>query len=401
MRHVLGDNTILGYCTNVHAGADLAETTANLETHAVRVKSIVCPDEPMGVGLWLSAKTARQLIDDDKVQWFADWLAERGLLAYTINGFPYGDFHRDVVKLDVYTPTWKDDARLQYTLDLANILTALLGDDAEGSISTLPIGWGPAFYEEEDKDAAAAQLAKLADELAGIEQRCGKLIHVCLEPEPGCLLDTAADVAAFYEHHLLPAGDEARLRRHLRVCHDVCHSAVMFEPQEEAIATYDAAGIAIGKVQLSAAVRALFDADDVQQRFAVMDQLKTFDEKRYLHQTVVDSPHNFFKSMYTDLPEMIEQEEALLEDDFNALREARVHFHVPLFAASFDLLESTQPAVVACLEALRGREVRHFEVETYAWDVLPAAMQADELAAGIARELQWVSEAASEARPAT
>jgi hypothetical protein len=34
----------------------------------------------------------------------------------------------------------------------------------------------------------------------------------------------------------------------------------------------------------------------------------------------------------------------------------------------------------------------HYEVETYAWGVLPAALQSPSLAAGIARELQFFKE---------
>ena len=36
MRDALGPGTVLGYCTNVHAGATLGQTLANLETHAAR-----------------------------------------------------------------------------------------------------------------------------------------------------------------------------------------------------------------------------------------------------------------------------------------------------------------------------------------------------------------------------
>ena len=51
-----------GYCTNVHAGATLEATRANLERHALAVKERYSPDRPMGVGLWLSAKAAEELV---------------------------------------------------------------------------------------------------------------------------------------------------------------------------------------------------------------------------------------------------------------------------------------------------------------------------------------------------
>jgi len=44
----------------------------------------------------------------------------------TLNGFPYGDFHAERVKEEVYRPDWADVRRHHYTLDLAHILCELL-----------------------------------------------------------------------------------------------------------------------------------------------------------------------------------------------------------------------------------------------------------------------------------
>ena len=58
-------------------------------------------------------------------------------------------------------------------------------------------------------------------------------------------------------------------------------------------------------------------------------------------------------------------------------------------------METTRAAVVNCFEALRPEDdVRHFEVETYAWGVLPPHLQPPSLAEGIAAEMRWVVEAA-------
>ena len=141
MRDGLGPGTMLGYCTNVHAGASYEQTRANLERYALAVKARVSPDAPMGIGLWLSAKAARQLIEQDRAAEFADWLGESGLVPFTFNGFPHGDFHEPVVKHKVYQPDWRSRERLDYTLDLVAIQDRLLAEGAEGSISTLPVGW--------------------------------------------------------------------------------------------------------------------------------------------------------------------------------------------------------------------------------------------------------------------
>src|SRR5438876_1543595 len=135
------DGPLLAYCTNVHAGADLATTRANLERYALAVKARFSPNESMGIGPWLSAAAARKLREDRQVEPFGAWLREVGLVPFTFNGFPHGDFHQAVVKHRVYEPTWWDPARLDYTLDLIAIQDALLPAEMMGSISTLPIAW--------------------------------------------------------------------------------------------------------------------------------------------------------------------------------------------------------------------------------------------------------------------
>ncbi len=384
MRDRLGPGTVLGYCTNVHPGASYPEMLENLERHALAVKARVSPERPMGVGLWLSAGTVETLRDAGRRDEFAAWLRDHGLLPFTFNGFPFGDFHRGEVKHRVYAPDWTTEDRTRYTIELAEIQARLLGEAEEGSISTLPVGWRAAIESTAGGiEKATRNLLRVADHLAQLEETTGKWIHLDLEPEPGCYLDTSKDVVRLFEKHLLPNGDEHRVRRHLGVCHDICHAAVMFEEQESMLERYRAAGIRVGKVQLSAAVRAEFGSANDARRDEVLNALKQFRERRYLHQTVVRTAND----------------QRFFEDLSNALATAepegewRVHFHVPLFLERFGALRSTSDEVERFLR-LAGRltDVRHFEAETYAWDVLPEPLRSDDLAAGIARELSWVVE---------
>ena len=225
----------LGYCTNVHAGANFAETRANLQKHAVRVKQLFSPDAPMGIGLWLSAASARELAQTRQVHAFAGWLRDAGLSPYTFNGFPYGDFHQEVVKHRVYEPTWWDAERLAYTLQLCEILHALLPAGEEGSISTLPIAWSHPCPDREQNQLAAAQLKQVAHYLHDLEERTGRLIYICIEPEPGCVFSLADDAIHFFQWNLFRGEDEEIIRRHIRLCHDVCHAAVMFEEQADVL----------------------------------------------------------------------------------------------------------------------------------------------------------------------
>lgn len=379
----------LGYCTNVHAGADLEQYWANLRRHAVGVKERFSPKQPMGIGLWFSANAAEQLLASDRLPAFRDWLRESGLLPFTFNGFPHGDFHERVVKHRVYLPTWMDVARLRYTEQLVEIQHRLLPAGVEGSISTLPIAWGTPTLTADQAATAAANLRTAAKFMRDYEVAHGRLIHLALEPEPGCVFTWSQDIIRFYDEHLLrgvSAAEEAIIRRHIRVCHDVCHAAVMFEDQTAVLKKYQAAGIEIGKFQISAAVRMALDSLPPcgSERSAAIEQLETFREERYLHQTVVKRQGQ--TTYYEDLPAALAAERDLPYGEW------RVHFHVPIFLSRFGKLQSTQDQIIECLQAARETtNCRHLEVETYAWSVLPPEMQQPELADGIAQEMSWLA----------
>jgi hypothetical protein len=156
----------------------------------------------------------------------------------------------------------------------------------------------------------------------------------------------------------------------------------VFEDQQAAISNYAANGIRIGKVHISSAIEAQISSRDFQP---VIEQLKTFQEDRYLHQTYIRRPDRI--AAYEDLPLAIRgldvQEEATL----------RCHFHVPIFIERFGHLGTTRHEIVDCLENIHSMsDCRHFEVETYAWTVLPNELRPKDLARGIAEELLWIQE---------
>src|SRR5262249_48419741 len=161
------------------------------------------PTRPMGVGLWLSAKAAEQLLLNHAEHEFGEWLAAHGLVPYTLNGFPYGDFHQEIVRHRVYEPNWWQPERLHYTMQLAEIQDELLAPGMEGSISTLPIAWGTPCPDRPELEQAAIQLKQAARWLHQLESESGRLIHVCLEPEPGCVFSFADDAIHFFEWQLL------------------------------------------------------------------------------------------------------------------------------------------------------------------------------------------------------
>ena len=114
-------------------------------------------------------------------------------------------------------------------------------------------------------------------------------------------------------------------------------------------------------------------------------QLESFAEARYLHQTSVRSVGQ--TRFYEDLAD------ALRAEEVHTGAEWRVHFHVPIFLDSLGQLSTTQGEIQNFLTAIEkhGISIPHFEIETYAWNVLPQQYRrvAADLASGIAEEVRW------------
>lgn len=387
----------IAYCTNVHAGADLRQTTDNLRQYALAVKDRFRPHGPMGIGLWLAAPAARELLASGALPAFSASLADQGLVPFTLNGFPHGNFHDRVVKHQVYLPSWSEPARLDYTLDLINILDGLLPPGMEGSISTLPIAWGNPPPTPAALQQSVDHLLEVARRLADLEAHSGRLIYLCLEPEPGCVLQRGADVVRFFTDHLFSSRYQTIAQRYLRVCHDICHTAVMFDDQVDVLTRYAEAGIQVGKVQVSSAIRLDLDTLDPSQRITALSELASFAEDRYLHQTVIRSSPDASPEFFEDLPQPLQQ---ALRSTRRSHGQWRVHFHVPVYLEQFGSITTTRDEIDQCLRALTEYpEMKHLEVETYAWGVLPDDLKQTELADGIARELQWLVDHLNHAAP--
>src|SRR5262245_54788949 len=111
----------LSYCTNVHPAQTVAEVVAGLDSYSGRVRENC--GMPLAAGLWLAAPVIAELrVDQKQVENLRVALTRNGLVCYTLNAFPYGDFHSERVKENVYHPDWTTDARLQYTRDCATVL---------------------------------------------------------------------------------------------------------------------------------------------------------------------------------------------------------------------------------------------------------------------------------------
>ena len=383
----------LTYCLNIHPGESWSDNFAAIREKALGVKQIVAPDQWFGLGLRLSHHAASRLAaEPELIHEARDFFSEHQLYPFTINGFPFGRFHNGPVKEKVYEPDWRTPERRDYTIQLADIFTHFLPAEIDGSISTVPCSFKPWITNEEDKLLMARNLAAVVAYLAAIRDDTGQEIHLGLEPEPDCYLETTAETVTFFKEALLTTGvaevqritganrtqAEEFLRRHLGVCLDTCHVALQFEDLLESLRTYKREGIRLSKIQLSAAISCVGDAESWQA-------LRAFAEPVYLHQVKARSASGARIAWY-DLADAI-QEAA----EFPDIEELRVHYHVPLFMPSVGKLGSTSYELTsAFFHELRHGICSHLEIETYTFDVLPPELHPGDVVKSIAREFSWV-----------
>ena len=401
MKITTNNNFHLTYCTNIHPGESWGEVFTNLEKYITELKSRLSPQAAFVIGLRLAKTAAKELLEGDNLAQFQAWLNQKDLYVFTLNGFPYGGFHRQVVKDQVYAPDWSHQERVEYTLNLSNILATLLPEGLDGGISTLPLSYKPWWQEDaEKKDLvfkdSCLNIAAVVAEMIRIQQTTGKLLHIDLEPEPDGLIENTSEVIDFFQNWLLPiAGNylaeklhieqslaETKLLDHVRICYDTCHFSVEYEQPESVFARLRAAGIKIGKMQISAAIQVKIPSD-IEQRRLIVERLQPFAESTYLHQ-VIERRHDGTLHHYPDLINALPQLESSLAEEW------RTHFHVPIFIRDYQILQSTQDDIVTILHLLQQNNAcQHLEIETYTWDVLPSEMKIDILNS-IQREYEWV-----------
>ena len=371
----------LGYCTNVHAGDDtFGAVLEGLESVTLALRERLAPGRPFGIGMYLPAEVALPMAEGNENrerEYLTEFLSDHGLDAFTWNAFPYGGFHGERVKANVFLPAWSDPERVMYTAACANLATLFAGPAQPGrhlSIST-HTGMHASQRASCDEGLAHQALVLMSEGLAGLEDASGWRCVLGLEAEPRANCNDSGELAALLKDLQQRHADELDvLTRHLGVCLDACHAAVEFEDPAATLANSTVGGAPLAKLQLTSAL----SLPDPAGHDAARERLFAMAEDRYLHQVTARGPDGKL-TRADDLPDA----EARWTAGDSAWREAaewRCHFHVPLDreALGDEGLVTTRDAAAAQLvQALTdpnqwGTDELHVELETYTWDVLPA-----------------------------
>jgi hypothetical protein len=370
----------LAYCTNIHRGESWPETFEALQKHTLAVRDRVSPGRPYAIGLRLGEQAARELSEPAALTAFRHWLDLENCYVFTINGFPYGKFHGTRVKEQVYAPDWTTRERLDYTNLLFDLLAEIAPPGVEGSVSTVPVSFKEFIHDPRQVNEAAVNLWRCVEHIDRLTRRTGKPLHLGLEPEPLCYLETTVEAVKFFELMRAQRPGDLRLNEHLGINYDCCHLAVEFENAAEALGRLRQHHIKLSKIHLSSALRVTPTPD-------VRAALKAFADDTYLHQ-VIERGADGRMARYRDINEALAVADATRHPP---PAEWRIHFHIPLHSPPTPLFGNTQEHISGTLEALRHEPklCSHLEMETYTWEVMPAELKKRNVVDQLVAEYEW------------
>lgn len=370
------DDIHLCYCFN---NLDVSEFDLNQPkflkiADKVRAFTGIPPTANFALGLWINEALLSYLEKASATKKLFDMLREKNFYVFTLNVFPYGAFHGSRIKEKVYLPDWRTEERLLYTCRAAKLLSKILPDELEGSLSTCPGAYNNPPIKKEDILIIAKNLAKTAKCLEQIYLETGKKIMLGVEPEPDCLWEDSAEFAKFFTEQLAELPECAK---HIGVCHDCSHHELTGKKPAESLLSAKSAGMQISKIQLSAAISApTAKSKEVLAKFA---------DETYLHQTCAFSTEDNKIYRYSDLPLALQFADKSLP--------WFIHYHIPIYLENLPCgLKIEKTELEKILELLKNKQIKckHLEIETYTFPVLPENIKDISLEESMAREYQFV-----------
>jgi hypothetical protein len=286
------------------------------------------------------------------------------------------------VKEQVYAPDWTTDERVDYTNLLFDLLVQIVPEGVEGSVSTVPGSFKEFLTSQAQVQAMRDNVWRCVEHIAELSRETGKKLHLGLEPEPLCYLETSEETVTFFEQMRDEHPGDSRLREHLGVNYDTCHLAVEYERPATVLRRFREHDIRVSKLHFSSALKVLADQES---RAA----LRSFRDEVYFHQVIARAANRSL-TRYRDL-------DVALDSPLSATNppEWRIHFHIPLHFVPTPLFRTTSDHLLGVMDALAADPTlcSHLEMETYTWEVMPAEMKNRSVVDQLVAEYGWTLDA--------
>jgi sugar phosphate isomerase/epimerase len=377
----------LGYSTNCYSGDSIKELLDNLRCETAKIISIRGSNKPsLGLSLRIGIEQATELSSHPElVEELRDTLDAVGVRVLGANAFPISAPVNGVYKDNIYRPDWRSQQRCDTTIQIAKAICELVPVGQQAVLSTMTGTYRPWFNNIPELKCAekesAEMLIKCARELEKVSEESGRDLVLALEPEPFTTAETIEETLKYFNDDLAEGGEVVRRRIGINV--DLCHYAVMHEDALDAIRRFRASEIRVAGVHVSSALSVPDPVGDIEA-------LRSFDENVYLHQVFARSAENEELCSWPDLGQFL----GLGSDKISEFKDARIHFHVPVFAKTIGGLATTSELTWDVVRQSVSEELAElFIVETYTWpQLLESDSQELDLAAGIAREIALIEE---------
>lgn len=371
----INQNSHLCYCMNNFRPAEDFSDKSPFFTISKKLAGIleVPEHKSFAIGLWANEKNLSFLEKPDVFAEFARISHQKNFYFFTMNIFPFGDFHGTRVKENVYLPDWRSEERLDYSCRAADFLAKVIPEGLTGSLSTVPGAYRNFISSPSDIRKIAVNLARMALHLKKIYETTGRKIVLAIEPEPDCIWEDSADFADFFGKELASNND---CREFVGLCYDTSHHELSGLKPGEGIDLCLRNGVKIAKIQFSAAL----GAPTVESK----KSLANFADDTYLHQTREINGNGVIVK-YQDLPQALEQ------SDRNSYW--KIHYHIPLYLDSLPgglTVEKKELEAVLRKLAENPAICSNLEIETYTFPVLPEEIRKFDIEKSMALEYQWV-----------
>jgi len=337
-------------------------------------KGKISNDHFSHIGLSISDRSCRQLLDGMNLAMMKDWLEEQQLMLSSLNGSNYVNLKSCANNEDYHKPDWNTQERVEYTKRLNRILAVLLPQDQEGSITTSAISLASWYQEHPGKIKAvnktcAIHLASIVEDLLQIRREAGKMIYLNLQMLPSSILQSEKHLIDFYEKYLLPVGvehlfkkfklspsiAEDTIRSHVRICLNTAHLISAKRDVAQVVSSFKNAGIRIGKLKIENLLKAKLLGGELDTQ--TLNLVSNLEEKNCCYslfnsQTKTSSYYNTLKEVRSCL--------------LNVPQELFIMYNPPLSEKTFMMLDACQAELKQMIQVVIQQKIgTQFEVGNY------------------------------------
>lgn len=365
------NNKSLTYCSNIFKECNFTKLAIKLHDYSVYLrKYFKC--KYIGLGLCMSNSLINRLSLNSQLIYLKKWINKHNFYLSSLNSFVYKSFHTRNIKEFIYYPDWTVDARVVYTKKNIYFLNNVITKIKNVSISTLPLSFNSWMINKNKKYVyfkTSINILTIVNLLINIYKLNKNYIHLDIEPEPRCLLESFDDFLFFFIKWLVPNANyylnrfyikkkHTYLRKYVNLCYDICHFSVNYNDHVNIIKSILSNKIKIGKVQVSSALEV--SVTDNNKNFIIND-LFFLNKSKFLHQNTIITHNKIIKNLDIDF-----------NNCYNNGDKLRFHCHMPLYLTKYkkNLQTTSSESKDVLLNILKFVKVKHVEIETYTYDIL-------------------------------